>query len=117
MLARVAVVASVSVLDFSSDLLQSDLPGPRDCSRHSETSTVGTADHVLRPGTAIVVSLIYCPEVPSGTRYELTRRESDGSRRSLYCGTLSHPAPSLNLARIRRRGACLGANEVVLSAP
>lgn len=111
-----AVVASVSVLDYSSDFLQPDPAGPRDCSRHSGTST-DECHEVLRPGMAIVVSLIYCPEVPSGTRYELARRESDGSRLSLYSGTLSHPAPSLNLARIRRRGACLGANEVVLSAP
>lgn len=64
-----------------------------------------------------VVSLIYCPEVPIGTRYELAHRDSDGARRSLYAGILDSLAPSLNLAKIRYRGARLGANEVVLVLP
>lgn len=68
-------------------------------------------------GSLHVVSLIYCPEVPTGTRYELARRYGDGSRRALFSGVLTHTAPSLNLARIRYRGACLGANEVVLVLP
>lgn len=68
-------------------------------------------------GSQHVVSLIYCPEVPTGTRYELARRDGDGTRRALFSGVLTHSAPSLNLARIRYRGACLGANEVVLVLP
>lgn len=64
-----------------------------------------------------VTSLIFCPEVPIGTRYELARRDGDGSRRMLYSGILDSLAPSLNLAKIRYRGARLGANEVVLVLP
>jgi hypothetical protein len=64
-----------------------------------------------------VTSLIFCPEVPIGTRYELARRNGDGSRCTLYSGILDSLVPSLNLAKIRYRGARLGANEVVLVLP
>ena len=68
-------------------------------------------------GREHVTSLIFCPEVPIGTLYELARRDGDGSRRMLYSGISDSLAPSLNLAKIRYRGARLGANEVVLVLP
>ncbi|MCB1521517.1 MAG: hypothetical protein KDJ37_13200 [Hyphomicrobiaceae bacterium] len=65
----------------------------------------------------LTVSLLACPELPAGTSYLLVRREADGSRQHRHAGVLRFAAPSLNLARIRHRGACLGANEVVLILP
>lgn len=61
--------------------------------------------------------LVFCPEMPCGTRYELVRKNADGSRAVMYCGVLTDPAPSLNLAKVRHRGARLGASEVVLVPP
>lgn len=69
------------------------------------------AAHVLR------CDLIWCPEVPHNTRYVFVRRHQDGTRRGLGRGVLTDPAPSLNLAHLRQRGAQLGANEVVLILP
>lgn len=60
-----------------------------------------------------VYSLIGCPAVKSAT-YILVRRACDGSHRVLAVQRTSSKAPTLNLARIRRAGARLGANEVHL---
>lgn len=62
-------------------------------------------------------ALIWCPEVPQETHFELVRRRDDGVREQLDSGVLDKRAPSLNLARLRQRGAELGANEVVLILP
>ena len=63
--------------------------------------------------THTVYSLIGCPAVKAAT-YLLVRRHSDGSCAVLAVRRTRSAAPSLNLARIRRAGARLGANEVHL---
>lgn len=65
----------------------------------------------------IACALVWCPEVPSGTRFSFYRRLADGSCLELEEGVLDCRAPSLNLARLRQRGAQLGAEEVVLILP
>lgn len=62
-------------------------------------------------------ALIWCPEVPGGTSFSLIRRDDDGKTEKLEGGVLMERTPSLNLARLRQRGAQLGANEVVLILP
>ena len=61
--------------------------------------------------THSVFGLIECPPLPKAT-YVLVRREPDGERRALHIASAQSDAPTLNLARIRQRGATLGANEV-----
>lgn len=64
-----------------------------------------------------VYSLIECPPLPKAT-YLLVRRDGGQLRRVLHVGIGDSDAPSVNLARVRQRGAQLGANEVhVLAAP
>jgi hypothetical protein len=58
-----------------------------------------------------VYSLIECPPLPQAT-YLLVRHEDDGNCRVLHIASGESSAPTLNLARIRQRGATLGANEV-----
>src|SRR5262245_8955955 len=58
-----------------------------------------------------VYSLIECPPLPSAL-YLLVRRDKDGRRTVLHIGRGESEAPTLNLARVRQRGAQLGANEV-----
>ena len=60
-----------------------------------------------------VYSLIGCPPVASAI-YLLIRRGKDGTPRVLAVRRTRSRFPSLNLARIRRAGARLGANEVHL---
>lgn len=62
-------------------------------------------------------ALIWCPEIPQGTHFELVRRRDDGAREQLDSGVLDERAPSLNLPRLRKLGAEFGANEVVLILP
>lgn len=68
-------------------------------------------------GIPITVALLWCPEVPRGTRYSLLAKSGEGHAICLFEGVLIDAAPSLNLARLRRRGACLGADAVVLVLP
>jgi hypothetical protein len=58
-----------------------------------------------------VYSLIECPVLPKAS-YLLVHRDHAGRREVLHIGCGHSDAPSLNLARIRQRGATLGANEV-----
>ena len=58
-----------------------------------------------------VFTLIECPPLPKAA-YVLARRDGDGRRHVLHIGSGRSDAPTLNLARIRQRGATLGANEV-----
>lgn len=58
-----------------------------------------------------VYSLIGCPGVLAAT-YILVRNCPDGMREVLAVRRTRSDIPSLNLARIRRAGARLGANEV-----
>lgn len=58
-----------------------------------------------------VYSLIECPPLPCAL-YLLVRRDKDGRRTALHIGRGESEAPTLNLARVRQRGAQLGANEV-----
>ena len=58
-----------------------------------------------------VYGLIECPPLPKAS-YILVRREADGSAIALHIGLSQEQAATLNLARIRQRGAQLGANEV-----
>ena len=61
--------------------------------------------------THTVYSLVGCPAFDSGN-FILVRRGEDGRRKLLGIGCTETPTASLNLARIRREGAGLGANEV-----
>jgi len=58
-----------------------------------------------------VYSLIGCPPLPKAT-YVLVRREADGRSSALGIASADSDASTLNLARVRQRGAELGANEV-----
>jgi hypothetical protein len=58
-----------------------------------------------------VYSLIACPPLPKAC-YALVRRDHRGARSVLHIGLGQDDAPTLNLARVRQRGAQLGANEV-----
>lgn len=58
-----------------------------------------------------VYGLIECPPLPEAS-YVLVRREADGTAVPLHIGLGQEQAATLNLARIRQRGAQLGANEV-----
>jgi hypothetical protein len=58
-----------------------------------------------------VYSLIACPPLPAAS-YILVRRDRHGRRTALRVGLGRSDAPTLNLARVRQRGAQLGANEV-----
>jgi hypothetical protein len=58
-----------------------------------------------------VYGLIECPPLPKST-YVLARREADGRLTTLHIGVGRDDAETLNLARVRQRGAQLGANEV-----
>ena len=58
-----------------------------------------------------VFGLIECPPLPKAA-YVLVRRDEDGERHALHIASGQSDAPTLNLARIRQRGAMLGANEV-----
>lgn len=58
-----------------------------------------------------VYSLLECPALPHAT-YLLARHDAGGNRTVLHVGHAHDDAPTLNLARVRQRGAQLGANEV-----
>jgi hypothetical protein len=63
-----------------------------------------------------VYSLLECPPLPQAV-YLLVRRQQDGTLKVLYIASALSAAPTLNLARIRQRGATLGANEVHAHLP
>lgn len=58
-----------------------------------------------------VYNLIGCPAFASAN-FVLVKRDRDGRRNVLRVGRTETATASLNLAHIRREGACLGANEV-----
>ena len=58
-----------------------------------------------------VYSLIECPPLPRAL-YLLVHRNKEGRREVLHIACGENDAPTLNLARVRQRGAQLGANEV-----
>lgn len=58
-----------------------------------------------------VYSLIECPPLPCAL-YLLVRRDREGQRTVLHIARGENEAATLNLARVRQRGAQLGANEV-----
>jgi hypothetical protein len=60
-----------------------------------------------------VYSLIECPPLPMAG-YVLVWRDERGRCRPLRVGVGQSDAPTLNLARVRQRGAQAGANEVHL---
>ena len=62
-----------------------------------------------------IFSLIECPPLPK-VAYALVRRDAAGRRHVLHIASGTSDAPTLNLARIRQRGATLGANEVHVHA-
>lgn len=61
--------------------------------------------------------LVFCPEPPRGTVYRLQRSGDGGGWTTLYEGVAQSEAASLNLAKVRHRGAVLGASRVVLIPP
>jgi len=65
---------------------------------------------------ATVYSLIACPPLPKAC-FVLVRRDAKGARAALHVGVGRDDAPTVNLARIRQRGAQLGANEVHVYFP
>jgi hypothetical protein len=62
-----------------------------------------------------IFSLIECPPLPK-VAYALVRRDAAGARHVLHIASGTSDAPTLNLARIRQRGATVGANEVHVHA-
>jgi hypothetical protein len=58
-----------------------------------------------------VYGLIECPPLPKAT-YILVRRGTNGEVTVLHISLGRHEAATLNLAKVRQRGAQLGANEV-----
>jgi hypothetical protein len=60
-----------------------------------------------------VYGLIECPPLPKAT-YILVRRGTNGEVTVLHISLGRHEAATLNLAKVRQRGAQLGANEVHL---
>ena len=78
----------------------------RECSRFAARLTL------LPPSRAASATLLDCPPLKPGN-YVLLRREAAGGATLLAMGRLISHTPSLNLAMIRRRGAELGANEVL----
>jgi hypothetical protein len=58
-----------------------------------------------------VFSLVECPPL-TDVIYVLVHRDQRGHRLPLHVSRGCDSAPTLNLARIRQRGAALGANEV-----
>ncbi|MBL8565055.1 MAG: hypothetical protein JNM89_05000 [Hyphomicrobiaceae bacterium] len=80
-------------------------------------TSVKTAARTRRRGEEHRFKLVFCPEMPCGTHYKLIRRCADGIETTLYEGLLDAEAPSLNLAKVRYRGARLGASEVLLVPP
>jgi hypothetical protein len=58
-----------------------------------------------------VHTLLECPPLPRAV-YLLVRREENGACTVRHIACSLSEAPTLNLARIRHRGATLGANEV-----
>jgi hypothetical protein len=65
---------------------------------------------------ATVYSLIACPPLPKAC-FVLVRRDANGAREALHIGVGRDDGPTVNLARIRQRGAQLGANEVHMYFP
>lgn len=61
-------------------------------------------------------SLIECPEIALNTRYRLLKAVPGEGDEVLLEERAAHSAPSLNLARIRHVGACLGASRVEIVA-
>lgn len=66
---------------------------------------------------AVIHPLIFCPPVRKGARYALVARGDLGNRSILGSGMALNSHPPLNLAVIRRRGARLGATEVIMIDP
>lgn len=64
-----------------------------------------------RNWTYVVFTLIGCPAFESAN-YILIKRTAEGRRKILRIGRTETATASLNLAKIRRDGATLGANEV-----
>jgi hypothetical protein len=63
-----------------------------------------------------VYSLLECPPLPQAV-YLLVHRHPDGALEVRYIASALNAAPTLNLARIRQRGAILAANEVHVHVP
>jgi hypothetical protein len=97
-------------VDCDVDQVRVPLPADEPLAlRHLGTETWQTASgQRLRHA---VYSLIGCPAVVAAT-YILVRRTADGARRVVAVRRTRTDIPILNLARIRRAGARLGANEV-----
>ena len=70
----------------------------------------GTSGRLYR---AAVESFVRC-KAPARAIYVLVTRDLTGRPHPLFAGLALSQAPTVNLARIRRRGARLGASEVHL---
>lgn len=90
---------------------------PRFKPRASAPPACSCAAEKTGASAAFSISLLRCPEVCPGTQYELIRRDEAGAVVLRYAGVLTSPHPSLNLAKLRHRGARLGASEVALQPP
>jgi hypothetical protein len=89
----------------------SDAPAARDASANEASRFHFWTGASGKRYVHSVYDLVECPALPAAN-YVLVRREASGRRHILSIGRVSHPAPSLNLAEIRQRGAELGADEV-----
>jgi len=70
----------------------------------------GTSGHAY---VHTVYALVSCPPMPEASVL-FVRRTADGKRRVLDTMCVENSATTLNLARVRHRGAEIGANEVHL---
>ena len=66
----------------------------------------------LDEGDCLVHPFLFCPPLAEGQRYILVIRKPWGQRVVLSRRIATSRHQSLNLARVRQEGACLGANEV-----
>jgi hypothetical protein len=80
------------------------------------TQEVRAPQHLWRGASGrsyrhIVYSLVACPPLPK-VSYLLVHRDQSDQRHVLHIGSGESDTSTLNLARLRQRGATLGANEV-----
>jgi hypothetical protein len=88
------------------------LPRKSDAPRPTAAASAMHACTLLDDCRALVHPLVQCPPIAKGKRYLLVERKWWGQRELLRVGRARSPHESVNLARVRRTAAQLGANEV-----
>lgn len=117
------MVPATHCVDARESCVEPRIDGPGTKRRYDQQVEMCTcqaseaADGADERRREIIVPLVLCPEVCAGTKYSLVRRDDEGAIILRYSGMLTSPHPSLNLAKLRQRGARLGAGEVELKLP